>query len=46
MIHKGCCVVKPKHKHYCSKNINVLENTITSAVNEFVINELVKLIVL
>ena len=31
---------------FCSKNINVFENTLATAVNEFVINKLVKLMML
>ena len=34
------------YSHFCSKNINVLENTLATTVNEFVINELVKLTML
>ena len=29
--------------HSCSKNISVFENTVATIVNEFVMNELVKL---
>ena len=29
--------------HFCSKNVNVFENTLATIVNEFLINELVKL---
>ena len=31
---------------FCSKNINVFENTLTTTINEFAINELVKLTIL
>ena len=31
---------------FCSKNINVFENTLATTVNEFVINKLVKLMML
>ena len=34
------------YSHFCSKNIHVFENTIASAVSEFVINGLVKLTML
>ena len=29
--------------HFCSKNINVFENTLATTLNEFISNELVKL---
>ena len=31
------------YSHFCSKNVNVFENTVAATVNQFVINELVKL---
>ena len=31
---------------FCSKNINVFENTLATTVNEFVINKLIKLTML
>ena len=34
------------YSHFCSKNINVFENTLAATFNEFVINELVKLTML
>ena len=34
------------YSHFCSKNINVFENTLATTVNEFVINKLVKLTML
>ena len=34
------------YSHFCSKNINVLENTLATTVNKFVINEIVKLMML
>ena len=39
------CIAKATHI-FCSKNINVFENTLAITVNEFVINELVKLTML
>ena len=34
------------YSHFCSKNINVFENTLATIFNKFVINELVKLAML
>ena len=34
------------YSHFCGKNINVFENTLATRVNEFAINELVKLTML
>ena len=34
------------YTHFCSKNVNVFENTFATTVNRFVINELVKLTML
>ena len=39
------CIAKATHI-FCSKNINVFENTLATTVNEFVINKLVKLTML
>ena len=39
------CIAKATHI-FCSKNINVSENNLAATVNEFVINELIKLIML
>ena len=30
------------YSHFCSKNINVAENTLATTINEFVINKLLK----
>ena len=38
-------IVKATHS-FCSKNINVFENTLATTADEFVINELVKLTML
>ena len=37
---------KVSYLHFCRKNINVFENTLATTVNEFVINDLVKLTML
>ena len=34
------------HSHFCSKNINVFENTLATTVNKFVNKELIKLTIL
>ena len=34
------------YSHFCSKNTSVFENTLANTVNEFVINELVKVMML
>ena len=34
------------YTHFCSKNINVFENTLATTVNDFIISELVKLTML
>ena len=34
------------HSHFCSKSINVLENTLATTVNKFVIHKIVKLTML
>ena len=34
------------YSYFCSKNINLFENTIATIVNQLVINELVKLTML
>ena len=39
------CIAKATHI-FAAKNINVFENTLATIVNEFVINELVKLMML
>ena len=41
------CIANCKiYSHFCSENTNVFENTLATTVNEFVIFELVKLIIL
>ena len=42
---RSFCITKATHI-FCSKIINVFEDTIATRVNEFVINELVKLMML
>ena len=41
----GFCIAKSTHI-FCSKNINVFENTLATTFNKFVINKLVRLMML